>query len=91
VNRGVDRSILSDHLQYKRTTHDSEQYGTPSQQPEAEDWLTKVTLPKFQTLPEMTYAYSIDGKCSGIITPQHLKAFYRKHINTLVTEAYTLC
>ena len=32
------------------TTHDSEQYDTPSQPPQAEDWLTKFTLPKFQTL-----------------------------------------
>ena len=91
MNCGIDRSILSDHLQYKRTTHDSEQYDTPSEKPQAEDWLTKVTLPKFQTLPEVTCVYSIDGKCSGTITPQHLKAFYRKHINTLVTEAYTPC
>jgi len=33
---------------------ESEQYSTPSQPPQAEDWLTKVTLPKFQTLPEVT-------------------------------------
>jgi hypothetical protein len=38
----------------QETTHDSEQYDTPSQLPQEEDWLTKVTLPKFQTLPEVT-------------------------------------
>jgi hypothetical protein len=50
----------------------TEQYDTPSQPPQAEDWQTKVTLPKFQILPEVTYVYGIDGKCSGIITPQRL-------------------
>ena len=34
----------------QKTTHDSEKYDSPSQPPQAEDWLTKVTLPKFQTL-----------------------------------------
>ena len=55
----------------QETTHASEQYDTPSQPPQAEDWLTKATLPKFQTLPEMTCVYGIDGKYSGTITPQH--------------------
>ena len=41
-------------LRVQETTHDSEQYDTPSQLPQEEDWLTKVTLPKFQTLPEVT-------------------------------------
>ena len=56
----------------QETTHDSEQYDTPSQPPQAEDWLTKVTLSKFQTLPEVTCVNGIDVKCSGIITPQRL-------------------
>jgi len=50
----------------------TEQYDTPSQPSQAEDWLTKVTLPKFQTLPEVTCVYGIDGKCSGTITPERL-------------------
>jgi len=50
----------------------TEQYDTSSQPPQAEDWLTKVTFPKFQTLPEVTCVYGMDGKCSGTITPQRL-------------------
>jgi hypothetical protein len=50
----------------QETTHASEQYGTPSQPPQAEDWLTKVTLPKFRTLPEVTCVYGRDGKCCQI-------------------------
>jgi len=50
----------------------SKQYDTPSQAPQAEDWLTKVKLPKFQTIPKVTCVYVIDGKCSGTITPQRL-------------------
>jgi len=46
-NRQVDL-IIPPPVQ--ETTHDSEQYDTPSQPPQAEDWLTKFTLPKFQTL-----------------------------------------
>jgi hypothetical protein len=53
-------------------THDSAQYDTPSQPPQAEDWLTKVLLSKFQTLPEVTCVYGIDGKCSDTITPRCL-------------------
>jgi hypothetical protein len=55
-------------------THDSEQYNTPSQPLQAEDWPTKVTSSKFQTLPELTCVYGIDGKCSVIVivTPQRL-------------------
>jgi len=34
--------------------------------------LQKVALPKFQTLPEVTCVYGIDGKCSGTIIPQRL-------------------
>jgi hypothetical protein len=50
-NYETERLILPYHLQYNRQhIHDSEQYDTPSQPPQAEDWLTKVTLPKFQTL-----------------------------------------
>jgi len=56
MNCGLDRPILSDHLQ-QETTHDSKQYDKPSQPPQAEDWLTKVTLSKFQTLPEVTCVY----------------------------------
>jgi len=41
----------------QETTHDSEQYDTPSQPPQTEDWLTKVSLPKIQTLPEVTCVY----------------------------------
>ena len=67
-----DRLILSYHLQQYKRTHASEQYDTPSHPPQAEDWLTKVTLPKFQTLPEVTCVYGIDGKCSGTITPERL-------------------
>ena len=59
-------------LRVQETTHDSEQYDTPSHPPQAEDWLTKVRLPKFQTLQEVTRVYYIDGKCSGTITPQRL-------------------
>ena len=73
VNYGTDRLILSYHAPpVQETTHDSEQYDTPNQPPQAEDWITKVTLPKFQTLPEVTCVYGIDGKCSGNITPQRL-------------------
>ena len=50
----------------------SERYDTPSRPPQAEDWLTKVTPPKFHTLPEVTCVYGIDGECSGTITPQRL-------------------
>jgi len=34
-------------------------------------WLTIFTLPKFQTLPEVTCVNGIHGKCVGTITPQH--------------------
>jgi hypothetical protein len=68
-NRQVDLIIPPP---VRETTHDSEQYDTPSQPPQAEDWLTKVTFPKFQTLPEVTCVYGMDGKCSGTITPQRL-------------------
>ena len=56
----------------QETTHDSEQYDTPSQPPQTEDWLTKVSLPKIQTLPEVTCVYGIEGNCSSTTTPQHL-------------------
>ena len=56
----------------QEATHDSEQHDTPSQPPKAEDWLTKVTFPKFQTLPKVICMYGIDGKCSGTVTPQRL-------------------
>jgi len=52
--------------------HDREQCVTSSQPPQADDWLTIVTLPEFQTLPEVTCVYGIDNKCSGTITPQRL-------------------
>jgi hypothetical protein len=68
-NRQVDLIIPPP---VRETTHDSEQYDTPIQPPQAEDWLTKVTLPKFQALPEVTCVYGIDGKCSGTINPQRL-------------------
>jgi len=63
-------------LRVQETTHDSEQYDTPSHPPQAEDWLTKVRLPKFQTLQEVTRVYYIDGKCAGIITPQCLNILH---------------
>ena len=68
-NRQVD---LIRSPQVQETTQDSEQYDTPSQPPQAEDWLTKAALPSFQTLPEVTCVYGIDGKCSGTINPQRL-------------------
>ena len=68
----------------------TEQYDTPSQPSQAEDWLTKVTLPKFQTLPEVTCVYGIDGKCSGTITLSS-SAFYRMHTTLLVIEVHTPC
>jgi len=68
-NRQVDLIRLPP---VQEATHDIEQYNTPSQPPQAEDWQTKVTHPKFQTLPEVTCVYGIDVKCSGTITPQHL-------------------
>ena len=37
-------------------------------------------LPKFQTLPQVTCVYGLDGKCSGTITPQRL--------SILVQDAY---
>jgi len=69
-NRQVDL-IIPPPVQ--ETSHDSEQYDSPSQPPQAEDWLTKVTLSKFQALPpEVTCVHGIDDKCSGTITPQRL-------------------
>ena len=53
-NRQVDLVIPPP---VQETTHDSEQYDTPSQPPQTEDWLTKVSLPKIQTLPEVTCVY----------------------------------
>jgi len=55
-----------------KAIHDREQCVTSSQPPQADDWLTIVTLPEFQTLPEVTCVYGIDNKCSGTITPQRL-------------------
>ena len=91
VNYGTDRSILSYHLQYKiETTHDSEQYDTPSQPLRAGNWLTKVTLHKFQNLPEVTCVYGIDGKCSGTITPQCLSILQDAYNSARHRGAHTL-
>ena len=72
-NRQIDLTIPP---AVQEATHDSEQYDTPSQPPIAEDWLTKATLAKFQALPEMTFVYGIDGKCSNTITPQRLRIIW---------------
>ena len=64
-NYGTDRLILTDQSPVQEATHDSEQYDTPSKALQAEDW-------QFRTLPEVTYVYGIDWKCSGTITPQRL-------------------
>jgi len=74
----------------QETTHASEQYDTPSQPPQAEDWLTKATLPKFQTLPEMTCVYGIDGKYSGTITPQRLSILLDAYNSARHRGAHTL-
>jgi hypothetical protein len=59
-------------LPVQETTHNSEQNDIPGQPPKAEYWKIKDTLSKFQTLPEVTCVYGMDGKCSGTITPQCL-------------------
>jgi len=51
-NRQVNLSTIPPPKQ--ETTRDSEQYDTPSQPPQAEDWLTKFTKSKIQTLREVT-------------------------------------
>ena len=86
-NRQVD---LIRSPQVQETTQDSEQYDTPSQPPQAEDWQTKVTLSKFQTLSPRGDMCVRHGKCSGTITPQRL-SINRMHTTLLVTEAYTPC
>jgi hypothetical protein len=72
----------------QETAHDSEQYLTPSQPPQAEDWLPKFTLPKFH-IPEMTCGYGIDRKWAP--SPLSASAFHRMHKSLLVIEAYMPC
>ena len=86
-NRQVDLVIPPP---VQETTHASEQYDTPSQPPRAGNWLTKVTHPKFQTLPEVTCVYGIDGKCSGTITPQCLSILQDAYNSACHRGAHTL-
>ena len=77
-------------LPVQEATDDSEQYDTPSQPLRAGNWLTKVTLPKFQNLPEVTCVYGIDGKCSGTITPQCLSILQDAYNSARHRGAHTL-
>jgi len=65
----------------------SKQNDIPSQPPQAEDWITTVTLPKLQTLAEVTCVYGINGKCFGTITPQRL-IILQDAYNSARHEAY---
>ena len=59
----------------RETTHDNEQYDTPSQPPAPSRGLAnKSHTPKFQTLSKVTCVYGIDDKFSSTITitPQRL-------------------
>ena len=49
-----------------------------------------LTLPKFQTLPEVTCVYGIDGKCSSTITPQHLSDLQDAYNSARRQGAYPL-
>ena len=50
-------------------TCDSEQYDTPNH---CHKQNTKITPPTCQTLPEVTFVYSVGIECSGTIPPQRL-------------------
>ena len=60
----------------QETTHDIEQYDTPSQPPQAEDWLTKVTLPTFQTLREVCMAQMVNAPAPSFLIDSTL---YKMH------------
>jgi len=77
---GTDRFDFIIPPPEQETTHDGEQYDTPNQPPQAEDWMYLIRFYQiFQTLPEV--CVSTAQMANALATsPLSASAFYRMHI-----------
>jgi hypothetical protein len=76
---------MTQYMTVSNTTHPSDR------RKQANDWLAKVTPPKFQTLSSVTYVYGKDSKkCSSTITPQRISILQDVYNSACHQDLHTL-